>query len=155
MEKRNLIVDLTMDFALDIIKYCDVLEGNRKYVIAKQLLRSGTSIGANVRESQSAESKNDFIHKLKIADKEANEVEYWLELCEKSESYPPTSDLNEKILSIKKVAFIWFSSFLCIVTVCVVTIGQCVVLYAMCTVDVLFNFYDLFRFDSYCFNKNL
>lgn len=54
-------------------------------MLANQLLRSGTSIGANIRESQSAESRLDFIHKLKIADKEA---EYWLLLCQKSNKYP-------------------------------------------------------------------
>jgi four helix bundle protein len=61
-EKENLIVKLSLEFALDIIKYSEILENNKKYVIAKQLLRSGTSIGANVREAQNAESKADFIH---------------------------------------------------------------------------------------------
>ena len=73
-------------------------------MIGKQLLKSGTSIGANIRESQSAESKADFIHKLKIAHKEAQETEYWLMLCEKSESYPsPPQELNDRLLSIQKL----------------------------------------------------
>ncbi len=59
----NAIVDLSFSFALDIIKLSEKLEESRKYVIAKQILRSGTSIGANIRESQQAESKADFIHK--------------------------------------------------------------------------------------------
>ena len=67
---ENIIVKLTFDFALEIIKYCELLDTKKKYVIAKQLLKSGTSIGANVREAQNAESKNDFIHKFKIAAKE-------------------------------------------------------------------------------------
>ena len=67
---KNVIVELSFEFALKIISYVELLEKNRKYVIAKQLLRSGTSIGANVREAQNAESKADFIHKLKIAAKE-------------------------------------------------------------------------------------
>ncbi len=78
MEKRNEILELSFEFALQIISYCEVLEENRKYVIARQLLKSGTSIGANIREAQNAESNQDFIHKLKIATKEADETEYWL-----------------------------------------------------------------------------
>ena len=79
--KSNLIVGLTLEFAIEVVKYCEVLELNKKYVIARQLLRSGTSIGANVREAQNAESKPDFIHKFKIAAKEAEETEYWLLIC--------------------------------------------------------------------------
>jgi four helix bundle protein len=86
-DRQNVIVQKTIQFSLTIIKYCEVLEQNRKYVIAKQLLRSGTSIGANVFEAQNAESKADFIHKMKIAAKEASETLYWLTLCEKSENY--------------------------------------------------------------------
>lgn len=86
-DKENLIVNKTIDFSLAIIKYCEVLEHERKYVIAKQLLRSATSIGANVFEAQNAESKADFIHKMKIAAKEASETLYWLILCEKSDGY--------------------------------------------------------------------
>ena len=63
--KNNLIVDLTLEFAIEVVKYCEVLESNKKYVIARQLLRSGTSIVASVREAQNAESKPDFIHKFK------------------------------------------------------------------------------------------
>jgi four helix bundle protein len=60
---NNLILDLTLNFALKIIDYSELLEENRKFVIARQLLKSGTSIGANVREAQNAESKADFFHK--------------------------------------------------------------------------------------------
>ncbi|MBP7103288.1 MAG: four helix bundle protein [Bacteroidales bacterium] len=103
MEKRNEIFELSFEFALQIIAYCELLEEERKYVIARQLLKSGTSIGANVREAQNAESKLDFIHKLKIAAKEADETEYWLLLCEKSTNYPATADLITSIISIKKL----------------------------------------------------
>ncbi|UEG49525.1 four helix bundle protein [Ferruginibacter lapsinanis] len=99
----NLIVDLSLEFALSIIKYAELLDANRKYVISKQLLRSGTSIGANVKEAQSAESRNDFIHKIKIAAKEAEETEYWLLLCRSSEGYPDCEELSNKCISIKKV----------------------------------------------------
>ena len=65
MERRNEIVEVSFDFALDIIEYSEVLEENKKYILSRQILKAGTSIGANVRESQKAESKLDFIHKLK------------------------------------------------------------------------------------------
>lgn len=77
-DEDNLIVKLTLEFALEIVEYLELLEEQRKYVIARQLLKSGTSIGANVREAQNAESKADFIHKLKIAAKEADETEYYI-----------------------------------------------------------------------------
>lgn len=94
---------MTFNFALDVIKYCELLEEQRKYVISNQLLKSGTSIGANVREAQLAESRPDFIHKLKIAEKEANESEYWLLLCKYSKQYPCEDNLLEKLTSIRKV----------------------------------------------------
>lgn len=62
-DKENVIVKLSFEFALQIIDFVEKLESNRKFVIANQLLKSGTSIGANVREAQNAESKADFIHK--------------------------------------------------------------------------------------------
>ncbi|MBC7868385.1 MAG: four helix bundle protein [Gloeobacteraceae cyanobacterium ES-bin-316] len=99
---KNLIVDLTFEFALNIIKYVELLERSQKYVIARQLLKSGTSIGANVREAQNAESKLDFIHKFKIAAKEADETEYWLLLC-KNSGYGICDELLEKCNSIIKV----------------------------------------------------
>ncbi|MBK9564498.1 MAG: four helix bundle protein [Saprospiraceae bacterium] len=103
MEKENLILDLSFGFALEIIKFTEGLEQLKKYNLANQLFRSGTSIGANVREAQSAESKADFIHKVKIADKEANETEYWLLLCQHSESYPNCENLLEDVLVLKKI----------------------------------------------------
>jgi len=103
MEKKNEILELSFEFALDVIRYCDLLEENRKYILARQLLKSGTSIGANIRESQNAESTPDFIHKLKIAAKEADETQYWLLLCQKSENYPNPDNLLEQIESIKKL----------------------------------------------------
>ncbi|MCA1762473.1 MAG: four helix bundle protein [Flavobacteriales bacterium] len=92
--KENIIVKKSFEFSLKIIGYCEQIEALRKYVIARQLLKSGTSIGANIREAQNAESKADFIHKLKIAAKEADETEYWLLLCQKSENYPNCEQLQ-------------------------------------------------------------
>ena len=75
MERENIIVTKTVDFSLEIIiAFCEVLESNRKFVISNQLLKSGTSIGANVHEAQNAESRADFIHKMKIAAKEVEET---------------------------------------------------------------------------------
>lgn len=102
-DKDNLIVDLTFKFSLVIIQYCEELEASKKYVIARQLLKSGTSIGANVREAQNAESKQDFIHKFKVAAKEADETEYWLQLCKQSANYPDTTFLLIDLESIIKV----------------------------------------------------
>lgn len=99
----NPIVNKSFLFALDIIKYADTLESNRKFVIANQLLKSGTSIGANVWESQQAESRADFIHKLKISAKESKETEYWLLLCKYSEGLPDTSVMLDKLLEIQKL----------------------------------------------------
>lgn len=101
--KNNLIVNLSFDFALDIIAYAELLEKNKKYVLSNQLLKSGTSIGANIKEAQNAESKIDFIHKLKIALKEVDETEYWLLLCKHTKDYPETDLLIEKLISIAKV----------------------------------------------------
>lgn len=103
MEKENAILKITFEFALQIIEYCERLEADKKYVISGQLLKSGTSIGANVKEAQSAESKTDFIHKLKIAAKEADETEYWLSLCKQSTSYPNPDLLLETITAIQKL----------------------------------------------------
>lgn len=103
MEKKNEILNISLEFALEIMEFVELLESQKKYVISHQLLKSGTSIGANIFEAQSAESKADFIHKLKIADKEAKETEYWLLLCEKSKSYPFRDELKIKLLSIQKL----------------------------------------------------
>ncbi len=102
-DRDNLIVDKTFRFAIMIVSFCELLEANKKYVVARQLLRSGTSIGANVREAQNAESKLDFIHKLKIAIKEADETQYWLLICKESLSYPSDEDLLIEITSIIKI----------------------------------------------------
>ena len=91
---RNIIVEKSLVFSVEIIKFCELLDVNRKYVISKQLLRSGTGIGANIFEAQHAESRLDFIHKLKIALKEANETMYWLMVCEKVASYPSIGSLK-------------------------------------------------------------
>ena len=79
--KENVIKNKSFNFAVRIVKLNKYLwDEKNEYVLSKQLLRSGTSIGANVCESENAQSTDDFIHKLNIALKEANETEYWLKL---------------------------------------------------------------------------
>ena len=87
LKTKNPIVVLTFQFSIKIIEYIETLEQSRKYIIARQLLKSGTSIGANVWEAQHAESRADFIHKIKIAAKEAEETIYWLMLCNDVNGY--------------------------------------------------------------------
>ena len=83
---KSILQEKSFQFALKIIKLCKFLaEEKREYVLSKQILRSGTSIGANVREAQNAQSKADFIHKLSISQKECDETIYWLELLNQSE----------------------------------------------------------------------
>ncbi|HNY01387.1 MAG TPA: four helix bundle protein [Bacteroidales bacterium] len=103
MERGNAILDLSFEFALEIISYCDLLENNKKFVLSNQLMKSGTSIGANIREAQHAESKTDFIHKMKIAAKEAAETNYWLILCKRAANCPDPGRLLEDIQSIEKL----------------------------------------------------
>lgn len=102
-KKENQILNLAFEFALEIIEYTEQLEGNKRFNMANQLFRSGTSIHANVREAQNAESKVDFIHKMKIAAKEAEETEGWLLLCQYAPFYPDSLDLLNKLASILKL----------------------------------------------------
>ena len=106
-DRRNLIVDKSIDFAISIVKYCELLDELRKFIVSRQLLRSGTAIGANVFEAQNAESTADFIHKMKIAAKESSETLYWLILCERCEGYGfnkrVREDLDEIIRILSKI----------------------------------------------------
>ncbi len=101
--KKNVIVNKTFDFAVLIVKFSEQLDEKRKFVVAKQILRSGTSIGANVREAQNAASMPDFINKMKIAAKEMDETEYWLLLCEAAYKTPESKELLEKLMEIRKI----------------------------------------------------
>ncbi len=82
--KDNLIVHKSYEFALNIVNIYKYLAEQKEFVLSKQLLRSGTSVGANVNEAISSESKKDFVHKLGIAVKEARESLYWLNLLKDS-----------------------------------------------------------------------
>jgi len=92
--KKNIIKDKSFDFAVRIVRLCQILVTDKnEFVLSKQLLRSGTSVGAMVREAEHAESKPDFKHKLSIAQKEINEAIYWLELL-KETNYISISDFE-------------------------------------------------------------
>lgn len=104
--KENIVKQKSFDFALSIVKLYQFLVAERKeYVLSKQLLRSGTSIGANIREAGQAESKADFIHKASISLKEAYESEYWIELLHKAGYIDENqfNTLNSDLIEIMKL----------------------------------------------------
>ena len=106
MKSDSAIIIKSKDFALRVIKLYTYLKKEKKeYVLSKQLLRSGTSVGANIRESIYAQSGADFVHKLSISLKEACESEYWLELLEESNfvSANQISDLKEESVELQKL----------------------------------------------------
>jgi four helix bundle protein len=84
MKTDNKILELSFEFSIQIINLYKQLVDKKEFVLSKQLLRSGTSIGANVEEAIAAQSRKDFINKLSIASKEARETRYWLRLLQKS-----------------------------------------------------------------------
>lgn len=92
-EDKNITKKKSYDFALEIIKISKVIQKDNEFVLSKQLLRSGTSIGALIREAEYAQSKSDFISKLSIALKEANETAYWIDLIKDSKLYN-AQDMN-------------------------------------------------------------
>lgn len=81
---QSIMMRKSIELALVAIEYCKELESTRNYIFANQLLKSATSIGANIAESREAQSRADFIAKLSISSKEASEAAYWLNLCTKS-----------------------------------------------------------------------
>ena len=93
--KENVIRTKSFEFSIKIVKlYKSIVAEKKEFVLSRQLIRSGTSIGAMVRESEQAESRADFIHKLSIALKEANETDYWLDLLKES-NYISDLEYNE------------------------------------------------------------
>ena len=101
--ENNPLLKKSIEFSLTVIEYCEILEANKKYILARQLLRSATSIGANSMEAQNPESKADFIDKIKIAAKEADETQYWLTLCDVAGSYPDCKQLLDKLEELTKI----------------------------------------------------
>ena len=105
MEKRNVIKEKSFLFAIEIVGLYKVLAERKEFVLSKQVLRSGTSIGANIREAEHAQSKADFIHKLSISLKEANETEYWLDLLYETKyiSQIEFENIKPKIIELLKL----------------------------------------------------
>ncbi|MBQ7860942.1 MAG: four helix bundle protein [Clostridia bacterium] len=101
--KENKLVELSMDFAVDIINLVKHLKANRESIVHEQIGRSGTSIGANIHEAQYAHGKKDFISKLEIALKEAKETGYWLELLRRTDyiDEPTYKELSAKCSSLR------------------------------------------------------
>jgi len=98
MVKENLIEKISFEFALDVINLYKAMVAQNEFVISKQVLRAGTSIGANVSEAQAAQTKKDFIAKMAIASKEAREAKYWLRLI-KGGSFLKNSELIEDLIA--------------------------------------------------------
>ena len=104
--KNNNVAQKSLEYAVRIVNLCRVLkEKRREFVISDQILRSGTSIGANVREANSAQSKADFISKMSIAQKECDETGYWLELLYKTKTlnkleYDSITSDNQELFAI-------------------------------------------------------
>ena len=101
--KENILIEKSKKFAIDIINLCDEIKGSAS--IINQLLRSGTSIGANIHEAQYAHGKNDCVAKLEITLKECNETEYWLELLFETNKINEITykDLKQKAGSIRRL----------------------------------------------------
>ena len=92
MKTNNHVLEKSFDFSVRIVNLCKYLQSDKKeYILSKQLIRSGTSIGANVNEAQAAQSTNDFISKLSITSKEARESKYWIDLLVKTDYLPGES----------------------------------------------------------------
>jgi len=104
--RENVVKDKSFGFAIRVVKLYQFLVAEKKeYVLSKQLLRSGTSVGAMIREAEHAETKKDFIHKMAIAQKEINESIYWLELLKETD-YLTVSEfesLNKDAIQIIKI----------------------------------------------------
>ena len=111
-ESKNILKEKSFALALRIIKlYKFLIENKKEYVLSKQILRSGTSVGAMIREAQNAESKMDFVHKLAIAQKECDESLYWMELLVQSdfiskEAFESVSAEAEQVLKMIKSAIL-------------------------------------------------
>ena len=97
MKENNTILEKTFQFSLDVVKFYMIHLENKEYVLAKQFLRSGTSVGAMSEEAQGAHSKKDFIAKFEIACKEARETLYWFRILNESQliKYDYTNYINQ------------------------------------------------------------
>jgi four helix bundle protein len=97
----SLVQQKSFDFALKMIKLYTKLQEHREYVLSRQLLRSATSIGANITEATAGQSRRDFLAKMSIASKEARETKYWLELFKESDLAPV--DVSEELCDVEEL----------------------------------------------------
>ena len=109
-DKENIIVKLTFEFSLDIMTFAEELEEKKKYVFANQILKAGTSIGANVSEAQNAESKADFIHKMKICLKELKESQIALQIIRRKPLISENAELEQCISECNELIAIFLKS---------------------------------------------
>ena len=100
-QKKTKITDISFNFSLEVIKLYNKLRTDKEYIISKQLLRSATSIGANVHEASAAFSRRDFAHKMSMASKEARETQYWLKILDQGQLVD--INLKEYIEEIKSI----------------------------------------------------
>lgn len=100
-DSRNIIQHRTFEFALMVIQVYKEMVEKKEFVLSKQLVRSGTSIGANVEEAMAAISKKDFIHKMSVSSKEARETRYWLKLIEASKLI--NADIKQCLLEVEEI----------------------------------------------------
>ena len=107
VKQDNIVREKSFEFAISVVKLSKGLaEVRKEFIMSKQLLRSGTSVGAMVREAEHAESKNDFIHKLGIAQKEINEAIYWLELLRATDYLEETEFQEVHIKAVEVIKLI-------------------------------------------------
>lgn len=98
--KDNIVLDKSFDFAVRVVNlYKHLCKDRKEYILSKQLLRSATSIGANINEAQAGQSKNDFIAKMSIASKEARESKYWIELLIRTDYLDETNNRTKSLLN--------------------------------------------------------
>jgi len=105
MTKENIIKNRSYDFAIRIVKLSRKLSDEKEFILSKQLLRSGTSIGANIEEADGAFSKKDFIYKMQIALKEAKETHYWIRLLRDTD-FLDTQEANELLMECDEITYI-------------------------------------------------
>jgi four helix bundle protein len=99
---NNIILQKTIEFSTTVIRIGERLQREKNFILSNQLVRAGTAIGAMVHEAQSSESRLDFLHKLKIADKEANETMYWITLLEKTDPVFDT-EIRKQLMEIRRL----------------------------------------------------
>ena len=100
---KNILREKSLDFAAAILEFSECLKEKKMFEVSNQLIRSASSIGANIYESEYAESQSDLLHKLKISEKEASETQFWLELCSRNKQIEVPENIISDLTQIKKL----------------------------------------------------